>query len=65
MKVLVAEQIASSGIDLLRENFEVDVKTDLTPEELVAEIPAYDALIVRSATSEPIRPRPTTASVFS
>ena len=50
MRVLVAEQIASSGIDLLREKFEVDVRTDLTPEELVAEIPAYDALIVRSAT---------------
>jgi D-3-phosphoglycerate dehydrogenase len=50
MKVLVAEQIAASGIDLLKEKFEVDVKTDLTPEELVAEIGAYDALIVRSAT---------------
>jgi D-3-phosphoglycerate dehydrogenase len=49
-KVLVAEQIAPSGIALLREKFEVDVKTDLTPAELVAEIPAYDALIVRSAT---------------
>jgi len=50
MKVLVAEQIASSGIELLSEKFEVDVKTDLTPEELVEIIPAYDALIVRSAT---------------
>ncbi|MDR3687079.1 MAG: phosphoglycerate dehydrogenase [Coriobacteriia bacterium] len=50
MKVLVAEQIAASGIELLKEKFEVDVKTDLTPEELVAEIGAYDALIVRSAT---------------
>jgi D-3-phosphoglycerate dehydrogenase len=50
MKVLVAEQIAASGIELLKEKFEVDVKTDLTPEDLIAEIPAYDALIVRSAT---------------
>jgi len=50
MKVLVAEQIAASGIELLKEKFEVDVKTDLSPEELVAEIGAYDALIVRSAT---------------
>ena len=50
MKVLVAEQIATSGINLLKEKFEVDVKTDLTPEELIAEIGAYDALIVRSAT---------------
>ncbi len=50
MKVLVAEQIAASGIELLKEKFDVDVKTDLTPEELVAQIPACDALIVRSAT---------------
>jgi D-3-phosphoglycerate dehydrogenase len=50
MKVLVAEQIAASGIELLREHFDVEVKTDLTPEDLIAEIPAYDALIVRSAT---------------
>lgn len=35
---------------MLRQEFDVDVKTDLTPEQLVAEIPAYDALIVRSAT---------------
>jgi len=50
MKVLVAERIAESGIEALRQQFEVDVKTDLTPEQLVAEIGAYDALIVRSAT---------------
>ncbi len=50
MKVLVAEKIAPSGVEMLKEQFEVDVKTDLTPEQLVAEIPAYDALIVRSAT---------------
>lgn len=50
MKVLVAESIAATGIAQLKESFEVDVKTDLTPEQLVAEIPAYDALIVRSAT---------------
>lgn len=50
MKVLVAEKIAASGIGLLQDKFDVDVRTDLTPEQLVAEIPAYDALIVRSAT---------------
>ena len=50
MKVLVAERIAASGIGLLQEKFDVDVRTDLTPEQLVAEIGAYDALIVRSAT---------------
>lgn len=50
MKVLVAESIAASGVASLKEKFDVDVKTDLTPEELVAEIGEYDALIVRSAT---------------
>ena len=49
-KILVAEKIAPSGIEKLREQFEVEVKTDLTPEQLIAEIPGYDALIVRSAT---------------
>ena len=50
MKVLVAEKIANSGIEKLREQFDVTVSTELTPDQLVAEIPAYDALIVRSAT---------------
>jgi len=49
-KVLVAEKISDKGLDLLRENFEVNVKLDLTPEELVEVIPGYEALIVRSAT---------------
>ncbi|MBA4370398.1 MAG: phosphoglycerate dehydrogenase [Coriobacteriaceae bacterium] len=50
MKVLIAEKIAASGIEALKAEFDVEVKTDLTPEQLVAEIPGYDALIVRSAT---------------
>ncbi len=50
MKVLVAESIAESGVRALQEKFEVAVKTGLSPEELIAEIPGYDALIVRSAT---------------
>lgn len=50
MKVLVAEKIAQSGIDRLKREFDVDVITGLSPEELVATIPPYDALIVRSAT---------------
>ncbi len=50
MKVLVAEAIADSGIDLLRESFEVDVLTGLTPEELGDRIGAYDAILIRSAT---------------
>jgi len=50
MKVLVAEKIGESGVELLKKEFEVDVITGLTPDELIAAIPAYDALIVRSAT---------------
>ncbi len=51
MKVLVAEKIADSGIEMLKSEFDVDVKTGSDARsELVAEIPAYDALIVRSAT---------------
>jgi len=49
-KVLVAEKIADGGISLLKREFDVDVLTDLTPEQLVEKIGAYDALIVRSAT---------------
>jgi D-3-phosphoglycerate dehydrogenase len=51
MKILVAEPIASSGVERLRaEGFEVDVKTSLSREELLEVIAGYDALIVRSAT---------------
>jgi D-3-phosphoglycerate dehydrogenase / 2-oxoglutarate reductase len=51
MKVLVADKIADSGIEKMKaEGFEVDVKTGLSEEELVAAIPDYDAMIVRSAT---------------
>ena len=40
----IAEKILSLN------NIEVDVKTDFTVEELIAKIPLYDGLIVRSAT---------------
>ena len=46
MRVLVREQIADAGIDLLREHFEVDVDTDSPLEEI---IDRYEGLIVRSA----------------
>ncbi|HEX9093024.1 MAG TPA: phosphoglycerate dehydrogenase [Coriobacteriia bacterium] len=51
MKVLVADKISDTGIEKLRaDGFEVDVKTGLSEEELVAIIGEYDAMIVRSAT---------------
>ncbi len=50
MKVLVPEKLADSGIELLKKDFEVDVRLDLTPEQLLGEIGQYDGLIIRSAT---------------
>ena len=50
-KVLVSEKLADEGIEILKERgHEVDVMLDLSPEELIAAIPPYEALIVRSAT---------------
>ena len=51
MKVLVAEPIADAGVARLRnEGFEVDVRTDLTRDQLLDVIGDYDGLIIRSAT---------------
>lgn len=50
-QVLVADSIAEEGIQVLREGgLEVTVRTGLTQEELVREIPPYAGLMVRSAT---------------
>ena len=51
MKVLVSDKLSSKGIDILRSGgLDVDVKTQLPPEELLTIIKEYDGLIVRSAT---------------
>ena len=50
MKVLVKEKIADSGVELLRENFDVDLGLEMSDEELREAIGAYDAILVRSAT---------------
>ncbi|MFC1948891.1 phosphoglycerate dehydrogenase [Chloroflexota bacterium] len=50
MKVLVADAVSEEGINILRSYAEVDVKTDLKPEELVSIIGDYEALVVRSQT---------------
>jgi D-3-phosphoglycerate dehydrogenase / 2-oxoglutarate reductase len=49
-KVLVSDPIDQVGLDILSQVAQVDVKTNLSPEELVQEIPAYDALMIRSGT---------------
>jgi D-3-phosphoglycerate dehydrogenase len=50
LKVLVSDPIAEEGIEILQQEFTVDVATDLTAEELIERIPEYDALMVRSQT---------------
>ena len=49
-KVLVAEQIADSGVDLLRERFSVDVTLGLSREQLAERIGDYHGILIRSAT---------------
>ena len=50
MKILISDNLAKVGVELLQQRgkFEVDFRPGLKPEELKAAIPAYDGLIVRS-----------------
>jgi D-3-phosphoglycerate dehydrogenase len=50
MRVLVREKIADTGVDLLRQNFDVDLGLEMSDQELLEAIGGYDALLVRSAT---------------
>ncbi len=50
MNVLVKEKIADSGIDLLREDFDVELGLDMGADELLDRIAEFDAIIIRSAT---------------
>lgn len=51
MKVLVCDKLADSAVQAMRAaGLEVDVKTGMTPEELIATVPGYHVAIVRSAT---------------
>ena len=49
-KVLVSDPIDQTGIDILSQVAQVDVRTGLPPEELKAIIGDYDALMIRSGT---------------
>ncbi|MCL2379239.1 MAG: NAD(P)-binding domain-containing protein [Coriobacteriia bacterium] len=50
MKTLVADKVHQAGIDYLKDaGYDVEVKIGLSPKELVAEIPGFSALAVRSA----------------
>jgi D-3-phosphoglycerate dehydrogenase len=49
-RVLVAEDIGASGVDLLREHFDVDTAFDTEAFDLEAKIGDYDGILIRSAT---------------
>ena len=50
MRVLVTETLSERGLEVLSEDFEVDVREELAKGDLIGEIAPYDALVVRSAT---------------
>jgi len=50
-RVLVSDPLAQDAVDEMKESgLSVDIKTDMSPDELVARIPNYEAIVVRSAT---------------
>lgn len=50
LKVLVPEKLSPEGLSLLRATVQVDERLGLSADEVLALIPEYDALIVRSET---------------
>jgi D-3-phosphoglycerate dehydrogenase len=52
MKILISDSLVKEGIEVIEQesDFEIDVKTKLSPAELIDTIAGYDALIVRSQT---------------
>jgi D-3-phosphoglycerate dehydrogenase / 2-oxoglutarate reductase len=50
MRILVTEPLADRGLSVLREDFDVDVRTELASGGLAEAIGPYDALVVRSQT---------------
>ncbi|HSD78345.1 MAG TPA: phosphoglycerate dehydrogenase, partial [Solirubrobacteraceae bacterium] len=50
MRVLVAEDIGRSGVELLRAHFDVDVRTDWADGGLADALADYDGVLIRSAS---------------
>ena len=51
-KILVTDKIAPEAIAMLRDaGYQVDVRLEISHEDLVKAIPGYHALIVRSGTA--------------
>ncbi len=49
-RVLVAENIGASGIELLEQHFDVEIANGWTREQLADRIGQYDGILIRSAT---------------
>jgi D-3-phosphoglycerate dehydrogenase len=49
-KVLVSDPVSEKGIQLLQGIAQVDIKKDLSPQDIIEIIGEYDALLVRSGT---------------
>lgn len=50
-RVLVCDPIAENGLTLLAQHTDVDIRTDLKPQEILAIIDQYQGVVVRSATT--------------
>ena len=50
-KVLVAEKVGASGIELLKAHFDVDTAFDQDNFDLPGKIGEYDGILIRSATT--------------
>ena len=51
VKILVADDLPASALDLLREEgWDIDARTGRTPEQLADDLKDADAIVVRSAT---------------
>jgi D-3-phosphoglycerate dehydrogenase len=51
VRILVADKLAQSGVEALSRHHDVDVKTGLSKDELLAIVASYEAIVVRSATT--------------
>ena len=49
-KIIVTDKISPKAIEKLEEEFKVDVKNGLSPDQLKQEIGNYDGILIRSAT---------------
>ena len=50
LNVLVLDNVADVGVDILKKDFNVDIKNSMSEADLKEIIGKYDALVVRSQT---------------